>query len=512
MTAQPQSDSDLTTPEPQALPQTEAPQPEVSQTETSDESVPTPPQLAGKYRFIRKIGQGSQGSVYLAERIADGAQVAIKELSIESIESFKDYDMFLREANVLASLSINGVARFYEGPDPKDKTVKSQYLVQEYIPGCTLEEYHKSGKMTRRDIYHFALQMIGILMALHRHSPPVIHRDLKPGNIIMRDMGNGRVMPYVIDFGAVANPQKQENGSTVAGTYGYMPPEQYMGKSSPACDTYALGAILVYLLTGVKPEEMEVGEDLRLRIEPIMKDVPKAVVYTLRAMLNPKVDARLSDLQILKERFSSFYAENYKLSLWNRIRAGEFRNDVSPWAVIVAILATFVFFGIVYYVVYQATLTPEPPARSYPVQPIKRMSIDEVQQEIIKNNQALDCIIGKWLCPNTSNYGDVRQIEYIFYYNEKYKTQEIRDRVREKNSYAPIILGTRTRFLNNGTIETVEYDNVYSGSLSGDINFDRTIDDIHSESSLMHYSCNERALQIWGSDKNNFVTCSRYME
>ena len=257
---------------------------------------------------------------------------------------------------------------------------------------------------------------------------------------------------------------------------------------------------------------MEVGEDLRLRIEPIMKDVPKAVVYTLRAMLNPKVDARLSDLQILKERFSSFYAENYKLSLWNRIRAGEFRNDVSPWAVIVAILATFVFFGIVYYVVYQATLTPEPPARSYPVQPIKRMSIDEVQQEIIKNNQALDCIIGKWLCPNTSNYGDVRQIEYIFYYNEKYKTQEIRDRVREKNSYAPIILGTRTRFLNNGTIETVEYDNVYSGSLSGDITFDRTIDDIHSESSLMHYSCNERALQIWGSDKNNFVTCSRYME
>ncbi len=509
MTAQAQSETALDASQPM-IP--EQPKVKSEPQEQAAESIQTPEQLADRYRFIRKIGQGSQGSVYLAERICDGAQVAVKELTLETIESFKDYDMFLREANVLASLSINGVAKFYEGPDAKDKQLKSQYLVQEYIPGCTLEAYHKSGKMTRRDIYHFALQMIGILMALHRHSPPVIHRDLKPGNIIMRDMGNGRVTPYVIDFGAVANPQKQENGSTVAGTYGYMPPEQYMGKSSPACDTYALGAILVYLLSGAKPEEMEVGEDLRLRIEPVLKDVPKAVVHTLRAMLNPKVDARLSDLQILKERFSAFYAGNFKISLWSRIKSGEFRNEVSPMAVIIAILATFVFFGIVYYVVYQSTITPEPAAKSYPVQPIKRTSLDEMKQQAIKNSQALDCIIGKWLCPNTTNYGDVRQIEYIFYYNEKYPTQELRDRAREKNSYAPIILGTRTRFLNNGTVETVEYDSVYSGSRSGDINFDRTIDSIRSESSLMHYSCNERALQIWGSDKNNFVTCSRYVE
>jgi serine/threonine protein kinase len=95
--------------------------------------------------------------------------------------------------------------------------------------------------------------MLGVLDYLHSRVPPVLHRDIKPANIIVRPDGS----PVLVDFGAVRNVFRgpDDAGSTVAGTYGYMPYEQLMGQASPASDLYALAATFLHLLTGRAPPE-----------------------------------------------------------------------------------------------------------------------------------------------------------------------------------------------------------------------------------------------------------------
>jgi serine/threonine protein kinase len=88
---------------------------------------------------------------------------------------------------------------------------------------------------------------------LHARVPPVLHRDIKPANVILRPDG----APVLVDFGAVRTVFRAaaEGGSTVVGTFGYMPFEQYMGQASPASDLYALGATLLHVITGRGPAE-----------------------------------------------------------------------------------------------------------------------------------------------------------------------------------------------------------------------------------------------------------------
>jgi serine/threonine protein kinase len=113
------------------------------------------------------------------------------------------------------------------------------------------------------------MQLLDILKQLHAHEPPVIHRDIKPSNILLKALGGDDYEVYLIDFGAVANPQVQGGGSTVAGTFGYMAPEQLTGKPCPASDIYSLAAVAVYLISGRSPADMP------------MKDFSSLYLYAL---------------------------------------------------------------------------------------------------------------------------------------------------------------------------------------------------------------------------------------
>ena len=116
---------------------------------------------------------------------------------------------------------------------------------------------------------------------------------------------------FLIDFGAVANPQIQSGGSTVAGTFGYMPPEQLMGKPCPASDIYALGAMLAYMLSGVEPAAMQVS-DFRLIIDPHLESVPQPVVATLRQMLAPNIQDRICDYDKLIHVFRQYQKNSFE--------------------------------------------------------------------------------------------------------------------------------------------------------------------------------------------------------
>ena len=263
----------------------------------------TPRELCDRYEFIQKIGNGSQGVVYFAKRKSDGLEVAIKHLRINSVNSWKEYELFHREALVLKDLNIDGVARFYEAPEYLDIPEPSAYIVQEYIHGESIDAMLKRGyRFTLPNVFRLTIRLLDILSNLHKHNPPIVHRDLKPSNVLMKPQPDGDFLPYVIDFGAVANPQIKEGGSTVAGTFGYMAPEQLMGKPVPASDIYSLAAMLAYILSGTEPSDMQVT-DFHLVIDPHLENIPNAVVATLHQMLEPNAERRLSDCDALKERF-----------------------------------------------------------------------------------------------------------------------------------------------------------------------------------------------------------------
>ncbi|MBR4984444.1 MAG: serine/threonine protein kinase [Proteobacteria bacterium] len=272
-----------------------------------------PQSMQARYRFIRELGAGAQGKVYLAERLSDGKPAAVKILRIDSVQTWKEYTLFHREAEVLASLDMPGIVKFYEACDCLDDAPPCSCIVQEYVSGQTLKTILNSGqRLSLSQVYDIAIELIDILEKLHKHDPPIIHRDIKPSNIILRPKDAGTHRVCLIDFGAVANPQIQSGGSTITGTFGYMSPEQNIGRPTPQSDIYALGAVIAYLLSGVDPAEMQT-HDLRLIIDPYVENHPTALVQTLRRMLEPNLQDRLADYDELRKRFNDFKAGHYVL-------------------------------------------------------------------------------------------------------------------------------------------------------------------------------------------------------
>ena len=208
--------------------------------------------LEGRFQCRKLLGEGSQGRTWLATEIATNRDVAIKELRY--IEDFKQLELFEREAEVLKSLDVPFVPKLYECVMPEGGT-HTCYLVQEFIPHPSLSEVLKDrGAMDESTVLCIMASVAQILYALENHyTPPIIHRDIKPSNILYSDSGD----VWLIDFGAVANPQKAPGGSTIAGTFGYMAPEQLQGMAGIEADYYALGATALHLLTGVSPATME---------------------------------------------------------------------------------------------------------------------------------------------------------------------------------------------------------------------------------------------------------------
>ena len=263
---------------------------------TSNSRLITPYSISDRYAFVEEIGHGAQGRIFKAVRLSDGLDVVIKQLNVSSVKSWKEYELFKREGAVLKSLNMKGVAHFYDAIECLDEEPAYSYIVQELIPGVSLQQMINDGHRFRiDDVYDLTIQALEILDQLHHHDPPVIHRDIKPSNLMISPDINGHYRITVIDFGAVANPQVQGGGSTVAGTFGYMPPEQLMGKPCPASDVYSLAAVAVQMFTGKSPACMPT-KDFRLIFEPDMQDNPIELVNLLRKMLEPNLENRFSDI------------------------------------------------------------------------------------------------------------------------------------------------------------------------------------------------------------------------
>ena len=215
--------------------------------------------VAGRYELVRELGHGSFGRTFLAHDRADDRPVAIKVLGRRDAADWKAYEMFEREAAVLRSLRHHGIPEVHELFHDVWDGARAAFLVMEYVDGVSLAQViDEQRQLEPAEVVHVFLELLGVLDYLHARVPPVLHRDIKPANIILRLDG----APALVDFGSVRRIflESDEAGSTVVGTYGYMPYEQYMGQASPASDLYALGATFLHLLTGRPPRDFMNGE------------------------------------------------------------------------------------------------------------------------------------------------------------------------------------------------------------------------------------------------------------
>lgn len=215
----------------------------------------------GPYRILEKLGAGGMGDVYLAEDARLRRKVALKSLS-ESLLKTKDArQRLLREARAAAGLNHPNIAAIHDIVETEDRA----HIVMEYVQGETLAARLAKGRMPGEDVVPIAIQLCDAVIEAHAHG--VIHRDLKPGNVLLTPEGKVKVLDFGLaktcvaaaDDSSSASDPARTDFSRVVGTPAYMSPEQIRGLVVDGrTDLYSLGVLLFELLTGRRPFE---GED-----------------------------------------------------------------------------------------------------------------------------------------------------------------------------------------------------------------------------------------------------------
>ncbi|MBU3129754.1 serine/threonine-protein kinase [Clostridium tagluense] len=262
--------------------------------------------LDEKYEIIKVLGRGGMGTVYLCKNNRLGNFWAIKEVNGQ----WKDKIDFLAEPNLLKNLSHIGIVRiidiFYEDDN--------LYIVEDYIEGTTLKEYvEANGSLSAELVTDISLQLCSILGYLHSFNPPIIYRDLKPANIMIKS--NNKVV--LIDFGIARTYKENQEGDTmILGSMGYIAPEQLINAQSNAqTDIYSLAATMFFMLTGKSinlPSELMFEKNYR-------SDDAKSLVSVIKkaSAIDPK--SRYSDVSAMQSALNVNIAgeENEKTMFMN---------------------------------------------------------------------------------------------------------------------------------------------------------------------------------------------------
>ena len=205
----------------------------------------------GKYKILNVIGKGGMSVVYLAMNERANKQWAIKEIRKDGVQNYEVVRQgLIAETNLLKRLSHPNLPSIVDVIDDKDTFL----IVMDYIEGIPLSQVLEEGKQPQEKVVDWALQLCSVLQYLHSQDNPIIYRDMKPSNVMLKP--DGSVM--LIDFGTARTfKHNRIEDTTCLGTVGYAAPEQFggRGQTDARTDIYCLGATLYHLVTGQNPSE-----------------------------------------------------------------------------------------------------------------------------------------------------------------------------------------------------------------------------------------------------------------
>jgi serine/threonine protein kinase len=211
------------------------------------------------YRVEVEHARGGFGITYRGWRERDGREVILKVLRLDRMGDWKVLELFEREGKVLRQLRHPGIPAFVDNFTVEEAGAAPDFvLVQELVRGSNLCELMRSQRALNQDeMLNWFGEILEILAYLHGLNPPVVHRDVTPKNILLR-ASDGRAV--LVDFGSVQAILRtgQSVSSTAAGTFGYAPMEQFVGRATPASDLYGLGMTFLAVASGREPEHLPV--------------------------------------------------------------------------------------------------------------------------------------------------------------------------------------------------------------------------------------------------------------
>lgn len=217
--------------------------------------------IDGKYEILREIGRGGMSIVYLAMDTRLNKQWAVKEIKKRGHGKNDEIvvNSLLAEANMMKSLDHPALPRIV---DIIDDSI-TIYVVMDYIEGESLDKVLRAeGIQSEEDVIIWSRQICDALAYLHSQKPPIIYRDMKPANVMIKPDGNIKI----IDFGIAREYKEQSlSDTTILGTKGYAPPEQYTGQTDARSDIFALGMTMYHLLTGIDPRKGETYVPVRMK-------------------------------------------------------------------------------------------------------------------------------------------------------------------------------------------------------------------------------------------------------
>ena len=265
--------------------------------------------VAGGYRVERILGQGASGRVYRAVA-PEGSIIALKELQFATVPGAQQIDAFEREAATLKTLHHPSIPRFVESFQEGEGVQLRLYLAAEFIEGESLAARIARGPLGETELREVATQALHVLVYLHTLG--VLHRDIKPDNLIVRPGGE----LVLVDFGSARRLRgSRTHGATLVGTFGYMPTEQLGGTVDATSDLYALGATLLHAATGCAPSDLLAGDfSLRVPAGIPLRELIVRLVQPRRERRLRGAEAALEALQnpprapAVRPRFAAFAA------------------------------------------------------------------------------------------------------------------------------------------------------------------------------------------------------------
>lgn len=244
-------------------------------------------QIIGKYKILATIGSGGFGTVYRAEDIWINKTVALKVPHKQGV----DFGELLREPRLLAALNHPNIVTILTA----EKQESVFFIVMEFVSGETLETIvARDGALELGRALDYTCQICNAVDHAHRHG--VLHRDLRPSNVLISDSG----LVKVADFGTSRFLEIAAHGTTVIGSPPYMAPEQFHGRAVFASDIYSLGVTMFQMLTGDMPYESPSPADLDrlmsggLITAPRLKNpkIPRAIEGIVLKAMAPEITGR----------------------------------------------------------------------------------------------------------------------------------------------------------------------------------------------------------------------------